>query len=222
MVFTDHGIAASGAEGMVLVDFSSIDPADTRRFAKQLHARCGTTWVDAPVSGGVQGARDGTLAIMAGGSARDVDRLRPILEHLSRQVTHMGNVGCGQTTKICNQMIVTSNVLTIAETVALAERAGVDARKIPEALEGGFADSRPLQLAGRRMAARDFDEVHWHVRTLLKDLLMALKLGGDVDGDIPMTKLAAKLMDAHGSRGNLENDPCTLIEMYATGDGDGI
>ena len=109
-------------------------------------------WVDAPVSGGVAGAEQGALAIMAGGSVEDVDIARIVLAPLYKQLTHMGEVGSGQITKICNQMIVSCNVLVIAEMMALAKQAGVDAAKIPEALSGGFADSKPLQIVGPEMA----------------------------------------------------------------------
>ena len=145
------GIAEHGRESQVLIDFSSIDPQSTRDMADTLFNKTGIRWVDAPVSGGVAGAEQGTLAIMAGGDAALVDSVRPLLQPLSQRVTHMGPTGSGQVTKICNQMIVSCNVLVMAEVMALAEKSGVDAKKIPEALKGGFADSIPLQLTGPRI-----------------------------------------------------------------------
>ena len=170
------------------------------------------------MSGGVAGAEQGTLAIMAGGDAALVDSVRPVLEPLSQRVTHMGPTGSGQVTKICNQMIVSCNVLVMAEVMALAEKSGVNASQIPEALKGGFADSIPLQLTGPRMAERDFDPVKWHVKTLLKDLDMANALAKNSASAVPMAGQAAELMRLHATQGSAECDPCTLIEMYTSKD----
>lgn len=216
VVFGEAGIAEHGAEGKILVDFSSIEPDATRDFAEKLQTQCGMEWVDAPVSGGVAGATAGTLAIMAGGNEVTIDSLRPVLAPLSARVTHMGPVGSGQVTKVCNQMIVSCNVMVMAEVLALAKKNGVDATLIPAALKGGFADSTPLQITGSRMAAEDFEAVTWHVKTLLKDLDMGVGLSKSRGSATPMTGLAAQLMRQHGSQGNLDNDPCTLIKMYST------
>jgi len=215
VVFGEEGVAASGAAGKTLVDFSSIEPDATREFSEKLQAQCGMEWVDTPVSGGVAGATAGTLAIMAGGNEATIENLRPVLAPLSARVTRMGPVGSGQVTKVCNQMIVSCNVMVMAEVLALAKKNGVDATLIPEALKGGFADSTPLQITGSRMAAEDFDAVTWHVKTLLKDLDMGVGLSKSRDAATPMTGLAAQLMRLHGSQGNLDNDPCTLIKMYS-------
>lgn len=200
--------------GQTIVDFSSIAPDVTRELAAQVNV-LGVQWVDCPVSGGVAGAQAGSLAMMAGGDAAVIDKLRPLLANLSARVTHMGPNGSGQTTKICNQMIVSCNVLVMAEVMALAEKAGVDATQIPAALKGGFADSIPLQLTGTRMAQHDFAEVKWHVKTLLKDLDMANALAKDMVSAVPMAGLGAELMRLHGNKGNLDNDPSTLIQLYA-------
>jgi 3-hydroxyisobutyrate dehydrogenase len=199
--------------GQTIVDFSSIAPDVTRELAVQVNA-LGVQWVDCPVSGGVAGAQAGSLAMMAGGDAAVIDKLRPVLAHLSARVTHMGPNGAGQTTKICNQMIVSCNVLVMAEVMALAEKAGVDATQIPAALKGGFADSIPLQLTGTRMAQHDFAEVKWHVKTLLKDLDMANALAKEMGSAVPMAGLGVELMRLHGNQGNLDKDPSTLIQMY--------
>ncbi|HAW40513.1 MAG TPA: 2-hydroxy-3-oxopropionate reductase, partial [Pseudomonas sp.] len=176
VLFGKGGVAEGGKAGKLLVDHSSLEPTATRDMAAELEFRCGMRWVDAPVSGGTAGAEAGTLAIMAGGRAEDVERVRPILMNLGQRLTHMGEVGAGQVTKVCNQMIVACNALVIAEVVALAERAGVDASLLAPALAGGFADSRPLQILAPQMAASEFEPVKWHVRTLLKDLDTAVKL----------------------------------------------
>lgn len=216
VIFANQGVVHGAHPGQILVDFSSIDPEHTRSMASRLQAQCQVSWVDAPVSGGVAGAEQGTLAIMAGGSAQDIDHIRPILALLSQRVTRMGDVGAGQTTKICNQMLVSCNVLVMAEVMALAERAGVDASRIPEALKGGFADSIPLQLTGPRMAERDFDIVKWHVKTLLKDLDMAKALAKQQQSAVPMVGLGAELMRLHANQGYADCDPCTLVDLYQT------
>ncbi|MFL0807493.1 MAG: NAD(P)-dependent oxidoreductase [Oceanobacter sp.] len=209
-----QGISRYARPGQVLVDFSSIDPAVTVSLAKDLYQQCGTDWVDAPVSGGVAGAESGQLVVMAGGDEAVIDRLRPVLSAVSQRVTRMGPVGSGQVTKICNQMLVSCNVLVMAEVMALAEQAGVASDCIPAALAGGFADSLPLQLTGPRMASREFDPVKWYVKTLLKDLDMANALASGVSSSVPMTGLAAELMRQHASRGNRDRDPATLVELY--------
>lgn len=207
-------VAAHGDAGKLLIDLSSIHPETTRDLAARLRAGCGMRWVDAPVSGGTAGAEQGTLAIMAGGADGDIAIAREVLKPLYSRLTHMGAVGSGQTTKICNQMIVSCNVLVIAEMMALAKSAGVDAAKIPEALAGGFADSKPLQIVGPEMANHCFEPVKWRVKTLLKDLNMAADLSAKQGSAVPMSGLAAQLMQLHGSRGFLEQDPSTLIKLY--------
>ncbi|CUS41090.1 2-hydroxy-3-oxopropionate reductase [hydrothermal vent metagenome] len=214
IVFGEAGVANSARAGQVLVDFSSIEPQATRMMAERLYTTSGCIWIDAPVSGGVAGAEQGTLAIMAGGPEDVLATIRPVLAPLSQRVTRVGDVGSGQVTKICNQMLVSCNVLVMAEVMALAEKAGVDAEQIPVALKGGFADSIPLQLTGPRMAKRDFDEVKWHVKTLLKDLDMANNLAKIMNSSAPMVGLGAELMRLHASQGNAERDPCTLVSMY--------
>lgn len=213
VVFGAGGLVETARPGQLLVDFSSLEPAATREMAEELLQRTGMHWLDAPVSGGTAGAEAGSLAIMAGGRADDVQRVRPILAHLGQRLTHMGEVGAGQVSKVCNQMLVACNALVIAEVVALAERSGVDASLLASALAGGFADSKPLQILAPQMAASQFEPVRWHVRTLLKDLDTAVKLAREQGSATPMSGLAAQLMRLHGSQGNLSRDPSTLIEM---------
>jgi 3-hydroxyisobutyrate dehydrogenase len=218
VVFGPGGIVEGARSGQLLVDFSSLEPAATRAMAAELEQRCGMRWVDAPVSGGTPGAEAGSLAIMAGGRVEDVERARPILAHLGQRLTRMGDVGAGQVTKLCNQMIVACNALVIAEVVALAEQAGVDAGLLAPALAGGFADSKPLQILAPQMASSQFEPIKWHVRTLLKDLDSAVKLSREVGSATPLSGLAAQLMRLHGSQGNLQCDPATLVQLYRQGE----
>ncbi|EJM23542.1 MULTISPECIES: NAD(P)-dependent oxidoreductase [unclassified Pseudomonas] len=218
VVFGPAGVAEGAKPGQLLVDFSSLEPTATREMAAELAGKTGMAWLDSPVSGGVVGAEAGSLAIMVGGDAADLDRVRPVLLELGQRVTHMGGVGAGQVTKACNQMIVACNALVIAEVVALAEQAGVDASLIAEALAGGFADSRPLQILAPQMAESRFEPVKWHVRTLLKDLDTAVKFSRETGSATPISGLAAQLMRLHGAQGFLQKDPATLVQMYRAPD----
>lgn len=207
----------SGSADKLMIDLSSIHPETTKQLATQLKQHCGMRWVDAPVSGGTAGAEQGTLAIMAGGSSSDIAIAREVLKPLYKQLTHMGEVGSGQVTKICNQMIVSCNVMVIAEMMALAKSSGVDAENIPQALAGGFADSKPLQIVGPEMATETFEPIKWKVETLLKDLNMAVDLSTLQGNSIPMSGLAAQLMQLHGNQGFLEQDPASLIKLFGKG-----
>lgn len=214
LVFGPNGLAQHLHRQQVLVDFSSISPAATQDFARRLLSEYHCQWIDAPVSGGVAGAEQGTLVVMAGGDSDTLDAIRPALTPLSQRVTHMGPSGSGQATKVCNQMLVSCNVMVMAEVLALAENAGVDASKIPAALAGGFADSIPLQLTGTRMVNNDFDEVKWHVKTLLKDLNLAADLARANSSETPMAQLARELMRQQSDSGLAEQDPANLIRRY--------
>jgi 3-hydroxyisobutyrate dehydrogenase len=207
-------IIPHGCRDKLIIDLSSIHPETTRQLAEKLKEQCNIDWVDAPVSGGTLGAEQGTLAIMAGGTAENIAIAREVLKPLYKQLTHMGEIGSGQVTKICNQMIVSCNVLVIAEMMKLAQQAGVDAAKIPEALAGGFADSKPLQIVAPQMATATFEPIKWKVRTLLKDLNLAVDVANKNGAAIPMSGLAAQLMQLHGNHGFLDKDPATLIKLF--------
>ncbi len=212
-IVTEH-IVAAGTADKLLIDLSSIAPETTCQLAQQLINARGMRWVDAPVSGGTAGAEQGSLAIMAGGAEEDVALAREVLRPLYRELVHMGGVGCGQISKICNQMIVSCNVMVIAEMMALAKLTGVDAKKIPQALAGGFADSKPLQIVAPEMASNTFEPVKWRVKTLLKDLRMAEALADKYQKNIPLSKMTAELLEQHGRQGFLEQDPATLIKLF--------
>lgn len=206
-------IADAIAPGVVVLDHSSIAVDVTQRVADDL-ARRGGFWVDAPVSGGVGGAERGQLVIMAGGDATAIERVRPLLAHYSQRLTRMGEVGAGQVTKICNQLIVAANSVLIAEAVALAERAGVDTTLLAPALAGGFADSLPFQLLSPRMAERRFTPVQWKVATLAKDLRNAQALSAAVGLHTPLAHHALTHLQAHADTGFADADLSSVIAHY--------
>lgn len=197
--------------GQILVDFSSLSVEATQILAEKANTK-GCHWIDCPVSGGVQGAEQGTLVMFAGGDAEIIARLQPIYQVLSQRVTHMGATGTGQATKICNQLIVASSSTVIAEAVYLAQQAGVDANLLAGALAGGFADSKPFQILAPRMASQTFQPVQWKVQTLHKDLNNAVKLAQRYGFDIPVAKQALQQLATHQQRGFAEQDLATIIE----------
>ncbi len=213
VAFGVDGIAGAEGRGKVLVDHSSISPDATRVFAERLASRSSMQWVDAPVSGGVKGAQDGTLAIMCGGHPEAVDRVRPALAAYSKNVTHMGPAGTGQTTKLCNQVITCSAIAVIAEAVTLAQNAGVDARRLTEAFAGGFADSKPLQIFLPRMVS-GWEEPIGATNLLLKDLDTAADLARASGTPLPMASLARELFRQLAAQGHGEDDPAALVTLY--------
>ncbi len=214
VVFGPDGISDGAMPGKILVDFSSIAPEATREMAERLLMKSGMTWVDAPVSGGVPGAENGTLAIMAGGREDDVDRVRPVASCLSRRITHMGDTGAGQVAKLCNQVIVSCTLTVVAEAIALAEKAGIDAARLPEALAGGFADSIPFQLFAPRMVSGEFEPPLGAIWTMLKDADNARTLADAVSAETPMTDLVVEIFRHVIAAGDPEDDIATLINRY--------
>ena len=214
VLFGTGGILGSGAKDLVVVDFSSIAPASARAFHERLKAQ-GIFLVDAPVSGGVPGAEKGTLAIMAGGREEDIERARPVVMQLAQRFTRMGESGAGQVTKLCNQVIVGSLFPVIAEAVRLAEAAGVDARRLPEALKGGFADSLPLQVFGPRMAARQYDLPLGTNDVMLKDLENAATVAKECGVPLPMAHMAAELYRFMAAQGKGGAEPSAFVDFLA-------
>ena len=197
-----------------MVDFSSIAPASAKEFAARLEEK-GIGLIDAPVSGGVAGAQKGTLAIMAGGKAEHIERVRPVVMQLAQRFTRMGDSGAGQTTKLCNQVIVGSLIAVIAEAVRLAEAAGVDARMLPEALKGGFADSLPLQIFGARMASRTFEPVLGSTAIMLKDLENAGAVAKEHSVPLVMASNAVQLYRMLAAQGKGEQEISRIVELIA-------
>lgn len=192
VVFGPAGIAAGAAADKLLVDCSSIHPERARALAARLTDETGMGWVDAPVSGGVPGAQAGTLAVMAGGTAADVDRMRLVVDPFAGRITHMGDVGAGQTTKLCNQIILNATLAGIAEALGLARAAGVDAAALPDCLAGGWADSPLLQDHARRMAAGTFPPPGFSM--WLKDMDTACDVGRINGASMPVSALITELV----------------------------
>lgn len=206
LVFGSGALASGLREESLVVDLSSIDPDATRDMARQLAERCGAHWLDAPVSGGVPAARTGRLIVFAGGDAADVARAEPLFSALAQRVTHMGGQGSGQLTKSCNQQIVACNLLVIAEMLAFAERAGVDASRLPAALAGGFADSLPLQIFGPRMVANVDTPRLGAVGTFRKDIEQVIRLADNVGARAPVTAAALEQYRAAVDRADISAD----------------
>jgi 3-hydroxyisobutyrate dehydrogenase len=213
-LFSDQGVVHAAIAPPQLVDFSTIGPAPTLECAVRLYARTGTTWVDAPVSGGVVGAEQGKLVLFCGGSAADIAGLTAVFNALSQRHTRVGDLGAGQTMKLCNQLIVASNLVAIAESLTLARATGLDMNIVPEALAGGFADSLPLQIFGRRMAAGVTTPVLGELDLMLKDLRAVEGLAGVKQCHLPLMAAALDVYRRAGEAGILQKDLAALISMY--------
>ncbi len=211
--FGGQGLA-QGRRARLLVDHSSISPRATQDYAARLKTANGMQWVDAPVSGGVAGARDGSLAIMAGGPPEAISAAAEIMRAYARQVTAMGALGAGQITKLCNQIIVAATLEAIAEVVVLAGRAGVDAARLPQALEGGWADSRLLQVFAPRMMHRQADKVG-ALDTMLKDIDNAAALAAECKSPAPLTALMSQLLRLASANGLGEHSLEAISQLLA-------
>src|SRR5438477_12535259 len=216
VVFGDDGLAAVPGAGKLVVDFSSIHPDAAREIAARLKAANGMGWIDAPVSGGTKGAEEGTLAVMAGGDAADIERVRSYVLAMARRLTHMGPVGAGQTTKLCNQVIVGCAMAVLSEATRLAVNAGIDAGRLPEALTGGFADSIPLQLFVPRMAQGIHSPPLGHIATMLKDLDTVIDVARDTSSPVPMSALAAQLFRLAKAARGADADALEIYKLSAS------
>jgi 3-hydroxyisobutyrate dehydrogenase len=215
VVFGPDGLAMAPGVGKLVVDFSSIHPDAARSIAARLKAKNGMGWTDAPVSGGTMGAEQGTLAVMAGGDAADIERVRPYVLAMARRLTHMGPIGAGQTTKLCNQVIVGCAMAVLAEATRLAVNAGIDAKRLPEALAGGFADSIPLQLFVPRMVQGIHAPPLGHIATMLKDLDTVIDVARDTSSPVPMSALAAQLFRLAKSARGADADALEIYKLSA-------
>jgi len=212
VLFGRQGAAKGVGKGSLVIDMGTTAVSETRAFAARL-AQAGCAYVDAPVSGGEVGAKAATLSIMAGGARGAMARARPILETLGRRITHVGEVGAGQVAKAANQVIVGLTIGAVAEALALARAAGVDPARVREALQGGFADSRVLELHGARMIKRDF-RPGGRARIQRKDMAQALALARELGLDLPATRLNRRLYDRLIAAGSGDLDHSALSKLY--------
>lgn len=212
--FGPGGFAEVAGAGRIVVDHSTADPRRTAEIAAELRARNGMGWVDAPVSGGTLAARTGTMTVMAGGDAADVEAVRPVMADLAANFTHMGPAGAGQVAKTINQAIVGTTYVLMAEALALAEASGIDAARLPACLKGGHADGTLLQQLYPRMQARDFEPPRAYARQLLKDVHAVEDFVAGLGLELPLISAAVRRHEAHITPENAMIDPASLIRLY--------
>ncbi len=212
-VFGPDGVAQGAAPGTLIIDMSSIDPAATKALAADA-AAMGLAWVDSPLSGGIPKAATGELTLMQGGASEDVAAAKAILAKVASNQTHMGPAGAGQTTKLINQVLCGLGFLAVAEATALAEAAGVDVEKIPQALRGGRADSAILQEYMPRFATRDYRRTG-RIDNMVKDLNGAADLARLTHTPMPLTALCAEIHRMLTSAGLGGEDQAALMEFFA-------
>ncbi len=213
-VFGPNGIAAAAQTGQYLIDLSTADPAATRDMAARLRRDTRMGWIDAPVSGGPDASRTGTLTIMAGGEAADFEAVRPVLSALAANLTHMGPSGAGQTAKILNQAIVGAGFVLMAEALALAEAAGIEAARLPDCLAGGLADSALLRRIYPQMQKRAFAPPKSHARQLLKDLKAVKEFAHGYGLDLPIVETATERYATFVEQGSAMRDSAAIIGLY--------
>jgi 2-hydroxy-3-oxopropionate reductase len=211
-VFGPAGVAEGAAPGTLIIDMSSIDPEATKALAAEATAR-GLHWVDSPLSGGIPKAATGELTLMQGGDPAAVARAQEVLRHVALNQTHMGPAGAGQTTKLINQVLCGLNFLAVAEATALAEAAGVDAARIPQALAGGRADSAILQEYMPRFVARDYRRTG-RIDNMVKDLNGAQDLARVSHVSMPLTAACAEVHRMLTAAGLGGEDQATLMEYF--------
>jgi len=217
ILFGPDGVAQGAAKGQLVIDCSTISPTATRAFAERL-AKAGVRFIDAPVSGGSEGAQQGNLSIMVGGEVRDVARARPILEAMGKTITHMGRVGAGQATKAVNQVILAGTYLAVAEGIVLAMRAGLDPVAVVRALSGGAAQSWVLANRSERMIRNEYP-IGFKLALHRKDLGIALELAESVGAALPVAGIAAQIENALIAAGHGEEDNSALARAIRSWSG---
>jgi 2-hydroxy-3-oxopropionate reductase len=201
-LFSETGVASGLSKGKVVVDMSSISPIATKTFAQKINA-LGCEYLDAPVSGGEVGAKNATLSIMVGGDEAVFERVRPLFELMGKNITRVGANGDGQTAKVANQIIVALTIEAVGEALLFASRAGADPARVRQALMGGFASSKILEVHGERMVKRTFDP-GFRIELHQKDLNLALQSARALGVSLPNTATAQELFNAcvaHGGKG---------------------
>jgi 2-hydroxy-3-oxopropionate reductase len=210
VLFGKDGVAAGLSKGKTVVDMSSISPMDTKRFAKSIN-ELGCDYLDAPVSGGEVGAKAASLTIMVGGDDKVFERVKPLLELMGKNITLVGGNGDGQTTKVANQIIVALTIEAVGEALVFASKAGADPAKVRQAITGGLATSRILELHGARMIERTFDP-GFRIGLHQKDLNLALDGARTLGLSLPATALAQQLFSACVAQGGAAWDHSAMVK----------
>ncbi|MFT3907476.1 MAG: 2-hydroxy-3-oxopropionate reductase [Steroidobacteraceae bacterium] len=211
VLFGEDGVAAGLSAGKLVIDMSSISPIATKEFAARIE-QLGADYIDAPVSGGEVGAKAASLTIMVGAKPAAFERARPLFEKMGKNITLIGSVGAGQTTKVANQIIVALNIEAVGEALLFASKAGADPAKVRQALMGGFAASRILEVHGERMIKRSFDP-GFRIELHLKDLGLALEGAKALQLSLPHTASVAQLMNAARANGLGQRDHSALVQV---------
>jgi 2-hydroxy-3-oxopropionate reductase len=210
VLFGEGGIASALGKGKTVVDMSSISPIETQDYAKKVEAT-GADWLDAPVSGGEVGAKAASLTIMVGGKDEVFARVQPLFALMGKNITHVGPAGAGQITKVANQIIVALNIAAVGEALVFASKAGADPARVRQALMGGFAASRVLEVHGERMIKRTFNP-GFRIKLHQKDLNLALQGAKALGVALPNTAMTAQLMQACAANGGDQLDHSALVK----------
>ncbi|MFD2182210.1 2-hydroxy-3-oxopropionate reductase [Rhodoplanes azumiensis] len=209
-LFSENGIAAGLSKGKIVVDMSSISPVETKEYAAKIEA-LGCEYLDAPVSGGEVGAKQASLTIMVGGKDAVFDTVKPLFELMGKNITLVGGTGAGQTCKVANQIIVALTIEAVGEALLFASKAGADPAKVRQALMGGFANSRILEVHGERMVKRNFDP-GFRIALHQKDLNLALSAARKMGLSLPNTATAQELFNACAAHGGAAWDHSGMVK----------
>ncbi len=209
VLFATGGVAGGLSKGKTVVDMSSISPLETKKYANEINA-LGCEYVDAPVSGGEVGAKNAALTIMVGATPATFDKVKPLFELMGKNITLVGGNGDGQTCKVCNQIIVALNIEAVSEALVFASKAGADPAKVRQALMGGFAASRILEVHGERMIKRTFDP-GFRIELHQKDLNLALQGARAMGVALPNTATAQELFNSCVAHGGAKSDHSAMV-----------
>lgn len=210
VLFGENGVAEGLSKGKIVVDMSSISPIATREFAERLQ-KLGADYVDAPVSGGEVGAKNAALTIMVGANDATFEKVKPLFELMGKNITLVGGIGAGQVCKVANQIVVALNIEAVGEALLLASKAGVDPAKVRQALMGGFASSKILEVHGERMIKRTFDP-GFRIELHQKDLNLALSTARGLGVSLPNTATAQELFNSCQAHGGGKWDHSAMVK----------
>jgi 2-hydroxy-3-oxopropionate reductase len=214
VLFDENGVAEGLSEGKIVVDMSSISPIATREFAERMQ-ELGVDYVDAPVSGGEVGAKNAALTIMVGANDATFEKVKPLFELMGKNITLVGGIGAGQVCKVANQIVVALNIEAVGEALLLASKAGVDPAKVRQALMGGFASSKILEVHGERMIKRTFDP-GFRIELHQKDLNLALSTARSLGVSLPNTATAQELFNSCQAHGGGKWDHSAMVTALET------